>query len=86
MIHECQCVHREQDSPGSVGGCGCGSIEDGELWVLTHGTAAMEGGREGRWVGGRKMRERGTEGGIPIIVYTTTVKLNQSDYSNINPI
>ena len=35
-----------KDSPGSVGGCGCGSVEDGE--VLTSGTAAVEGGeREG---------------------------------------
>ena len=27
----CRCVYREQDSPGSVGGSGCGSVEDGEL-------------------------------------------------------
>ena len=35
-----------EDSPESGGGCGCGSVEDGE--VLTSGTAAVEGGeREG---------------------------------------
>ena len=38
-------MYREQDSPGSVGGCVCGSVVDG---VLTHGTAAVEGGREGK--------------------------------------
>ena len=32
-----------EDSPGSVGGCGCGSVEDGE--VLTSGTAPVEGER-----------------------------------------
>ena len=35
-----------KDSPGTSGGCGCSSVEDGE--VLTSGTAAMERGeREG---------------------------------------
>ena len=24
-------VYREHNSPGSVGGCGCGAVEDGEL-------------------------------------------------------
>ena len=42
---DCRCVYRKQDSLGSVGGCGCGSVVDGELWVLTHGTAAVGGGR-----------------------------------------
>ena len=34
----------KQDSPGGVGGCGCGSVEEGELCKLTCGTAAVEEG------------------------------------------
>ena len=37
-------VYREHNSPGSVGGCGCGAVEDGV--VLTSGTAAVEGERD----------------------------------------
>ena len=60
----CKCtLYREQDSPGSVGGCGCGSVEGG---VPTHGTAAVEGGREGG-------REGETEHEISI--YTKHAKL-----------
>ena len=29
-------------TPGGVGGCGCGSVEEGELCELTCGTAAVE--------------------------------------------
>ena len=41
-------MYREQNSPGSVDGCGCGSVEDGELMELQ---LWREGGREGgeRW-------------------------------------
>ena len=34
----------QQDSLGGVGGCGCGSVEEGGLCELTCGTAAVEGG------------------------------------------
>ena len=35
---------KKQDSPGGVGGCACGSVEEEELCELTCRTAAAEGG------------------------------------------
>ena len=43
----------ERDLPGGVGGCGCGSVDEGEFCGLTCGTAAVEGG------GGSKKRVEG---------------------------
>ena len=38
------CVWRKKsDSPGWVGGYGCGAVEEGKLCELTCGTAAVEG-------------------------------------------
>ena len=39
-----------EDSPGSGGGCGCGSVEDGE--VLTSGTKVWREGKgwECEWI------------------------------------
>ena len=42
-VHVCEELMRsdlKQDSPGGVSGCGCGSVEEGELC----GTVAVEGG------------------------------------------
>ena len=44
VCHQNMCSGRDQNSPGGVGGCGCGSVEEGELCELTCGTAAVEGG------------------------------------------
>ena len=35
------------DSPGGVGGCGCGSVEEGSACELTCGTVAVQGRGDG---------------------------------------